>query len=301
MTSKGNLFEGSPRALQAMTTTASPFLLTYSEWREFVCGLGAAVVNITITFPLNKIIFRQMLHNVGVKGAVRQISKEGVLFLYRGIFPPLCQKGVSTSVMFGVYGGCRTRLLDLGVPRISSLVIAANIAGTMEASLAPFERLQTLMQHSQYHTEFKNSQHAIRVIWANYGFKEFYRGMVPILLRNGPSNVFFFLMREEGDRGLPKPESMIGKAIRGFFIGAVIGAFTSTVFYPLNVIKVHVQSRLGGPYQTTWEAVREIYHERDGSLRKFYRGVHMNYTRSFISWGIINVAYDKLRELLSYE
>lgn len=30
------------------------------QWREFLCGWGAACVNITITYPINKIIFRQV-------------------------------------------------------------------------------------------------------------------------------------------------------------------------------------------------------------------------------------------------
>ncbi|XP_054270198.1 mitochondrial nicotinamide adenine dinucleotide transporter SLC25A51-like [Macrosteles quadrilineatus] len=300
MSSKGNLIEGKPPVLSTMSPP-TPKLALNSDLNEFVCGWGAAIVNITITFPLNKIIFRQMLHNVGVSGAIRQMSKEGILFLYRGILPPLCQKSISTSLMFGIYENCRSRLVDLGVPKVTSTFVAANIAGTTEAILAPFERLQTLMQHSQFHSEFKNSQHAIRVIAVNYGIKEFYRGLVPILLRNGPSNLFFFMAREQADAILPKADSLIGSTMKGFVIGAVIGAVGSTVFYPLNVIKVHVQSRLGGPYQSTWGAVREIYYARDGSMRKFYRGVHMNYTRSFISWGIINVAYEKLKELLSQE
>ena len=30
------------------------------EWREFMCGWGAAFINITVTFPINKIMFRQV-------------------------------------------------------------------------------------------------------------------------------------------------------------------------------------------------------------------------------------------------
>lgn len=36
-------------------------LLNVIDWREFACGWGAAVANITITYPINKIIFRQVL------------------------------------------------------------------------------------------------------------------------------------------------------------------------------------------------------------------------------------------------
>lgn len=32
----------------------------YPEWREFACGCGAAFINITITYPINKLIFRQV-------------------------------------------------------------------------------------------------------------------------------------------------------------------------------------------------------------------------------------------------
>lgn len=30
------------------------------EWREFLCGWGAAFINITVTFPINKVMFRQV-------------------------------------------------------------------------------------------------------------------------------------------------------------------------------------------------------------------------------------------------
>lgn len=35
--------------------------LNREEYNEFVCGFGAAVINISITFPMNKVIFRQVL------------------------------------------------------------------------------------------------------------------------------------------------------------------------------------------------------------------------------------------------
>lgn len=47
-----------------------------------------------------------------------------------------------------------------------------------------------------------------RYIWVNHGLKEFYRGFVPILLRNGPSNSLFFLFREEANEMLPKQVSV---------------------------------------------------------------------------------------------
>ncbi|CAK9806902.1 Mitochondrial nicotinamide adenine dinucleotide transporter SLC25A51 [Anthophora plagiata] len=69
--------------------------LNNNDFKEFVCGWGAAVINVSITFPINKIIFRQILEDVPANTAFKQISREGIRLLYRGILPPLCQKTLS--------------------------------------------------------------------------------------------------------------------------------------------------------------------------------------------------------------
>lgn len=30
------------------------------QWKEFACGWSAAFINITVTYPINKLIFRQV-------------------------------------------------------------------------------------------------------------------------------------------------------------------------------------------------------------------------------------------------
>jgi mitochondrial carrier protein, putative len=65
------------------------------DLREFFCGYGAAFINICITFPINKLIFRQMAYGLNTSLAFQQIKKEGIQFLYRGILPPLMQKTIS--------------------------------------------------------------------------------------------------------------------------------------------------------------------------------------------------------------
>lgn len=84
---------------------ANPFK-TFDH-REFLCGWGSAFINITMTYPLYKTIFRQMLHGVKIGTAFKQLRTEGISFLYRGMFPPLAQKTLSLSLMFGVYDGIK--------------------------------------------------------------------------------------------------------------------------------------------------------------------------------------------------
>ncbi|XP_036144812.1 solute carrier family 25 member 51-like [Monomorium pharaonis] len=268
--------------------------LNDNDIKEFICGWGAAAINITVTFPINKIIFRQILEGMPVGAAVGQISQEGIRLLYRGILPPLCQKTLSLSLMFSIYEGCRNRICLLTSNDVLAKILAANIAGTMEALLMPLERVQTLLQDWRYHTKFKNTSHAFRYLLTNHGVAECYRGMVPIIYRNGLSNLMFFTLRDQSKVLMGKQESLV----TNFISGAVIGGFTSTVFYPMNVIKIHMQSKIGGDFEKFLAVTREVYISRDRSLISFYKGVQLNCMRSFISWGVINASYDFLKNLL---
>lgn len=214
--------------------------------------------------------------------------------LYRGILPPLCQKTLSLSLMFSMYEGCKQRLCFLTGNVVLSKVLAANVAGTMEALLMPFERVQTLLQDWRYHNKFKNTSHAFRYLLTNHGVTECYRGMVPIIYRNGLSNLMFFTLRDQSKVLLGDQESLL----TNFVSGALIGSFTSTVFYPMNVIKIHMQTKIGSDFEKFLAVTREVYISRNRSLTSFYKGVHLNCMRSFISWGVINAAYDFLKNII---
>lgn len=47
---------------------------------------------------------------------------------------------------------------------------------------------------------FVNQFSYFRVIISENGIRELYRGLAPILLRNGPSNAVFFVLREEAQK-----------------------------------------------------------------------------------------------------
>ena len=53
------------------------------EWREYAAGWGSGIINITVTFPINKTMFRQQLHGISAWDAASQLRREGLLSLYR--------------------------------------------------------------------------------------------------------------------------------------------------------------------------------------------------------------------------
>ena len=270
---------------------------------EYICGWGAAFVNICATFPMNKVMFRQQLHGVRALKAMKQLKKEGMRQLYRGLMPPLLQKTTSLTLMFGLYyefqRGIGHYFPDLWLP--ANKATAAMLSGTIEAILTPFERVQILMQDKNYQHRFVNTFHAFKDLRKNHGIAEFYRGQSAILLRNGPSNVLFFLGRDYLKQAYPDLESNSEKYLLDFLSGAVLGAFISTVFYPVNVVKVRMQSSLSQPFCKVIPTARKILEERNYSIKKLFRGVHMNYSRAFVSWGIVNATYEYLMHFFKDE
>jgi Mitochondrial carrier protein len=179
-------------------------------------------------------------------------------------------------------------------------------AGATEAVLCPLERVQTLLQDSARHREFRNAPHAFLSISRQHGPTELYRGLSVVVLRNGLSNVVFFALRDPIREQLTphlhsfKADTMTNVAethspLADFISGAVLGASISTLFFPLNVIKQRIQSRLGGAFESPRRVLAELWRQRNKSLAKLYRGVHLNFTRSLLTWGITNTIYELLR------
>lgn len=71
----------------------------------------------------------QMLHGVEMKLAVQELRQEGLVFLYRGILPPLAQRTLSLSLMFGLYDATKQPLVKLGVNEYVAKAVAGLTAG----------------------------------------------------------------------------------------------------------------------------------------------------------------------------
>ncbi|KAK6298821.1 hypothetical protein J4Q44_G00303310 [Coregonus suidteri] len=271
--------------------------------KHYVCGSIAAFTNIVVTFPIQKVLFRQQLHGVRAREAVRQLQRDGVRKLYRGLLPPLLQKTTTVAIMFGLYEDFSRVLLDQvptgsGIPELVTRSSAAALAGTAEAVLTPFERVQTLLQDHRHHGRFHNTAHTFRTLLSEYGVKECYRGLVPVLIRNGPSNVLFFGLRGPIKEQLPESSSRAGNLVNDFVCGGVLGAALGIMFYPLNVVKSRAQSQVGGAFRPCGEVLMTVWRERGGSVAMLFRGAHLNYHRSLLSWGIINATYELLLSVL---
>lgn len=77
-----------------------------------------------------------MLHGVEIKSAIQELRHEGYAFLYRGILPPLAQKTISLSLMFGVYDGTKRQLVQIGMNEYLAKIVAGVTAGQCIATVS---------------------------------------------------------------------------------------------------------------------------------------------------------------------
>uniref|UniRef100_M4B616 Mitochondrial Carrier (MC) Family n=1 Tax=Hyaloperonospora arabidopsidis (strain Emoy2) TaxID=559515 RepID=M4B616_HYAAE len=276
--------------------TATHLFARFPHVREVFCGGTAAAINIVVTFPPNKVMFRQQLFGLNTWQAFDNVRSEGWTMLYRGVKPPLVQAMVSKSIMFGLYNFYDDMLVQSFGERPGLNLIAAAMAGTSEAVLAPFERAQTLLQTPKFNREIAGAYDAM-VHVNKYGLREHYRGLSAILCRNGPGNILFFGLRGPLRQLFPIGETTAATMTNDFICGAMLGAIISTFTFPINVARTRMQSVYGQPFIGPWEALQLTYQERGHSVRKLYRGVQVNFFRSLLSWGIINSTYEKLKSI----
>lgn len=90
-------------------------------------------------------------------------------YSFPGLVPPLAQKTISLSLMFGVYEGTRKPMVEqLNYNPYTAKLLAGIIAGSVETILMPFERVQTLLADSAYHTKFNNTAQAFKCVGDDY-------------------------------------------------------------------------------------------------------------------------------------
>jgi hypothetical protein len=260
---------------------------------EYTAGFLSSATNILLTYPVNKLIFRQQIYRLKTVDAFQQLKDEGFFVLYRGMALPLLQKTFSLSIMFGANAHYIHLLQSLSKnDHWYYQPIGSALAGCTEAILTPLERAQVLLQTPKYNNIIRNGLHAFILMYQQYGIIEYYRGATLILIRNSVSNVIFFACRKPLKDLLPQASTDLQHSVYDFLSGGLLGALLSTFNYPINVLKNIQQSEMGGRYDRPLHILRSVYEQRGNSVKEFYIGAKWNFIRSLVSWGIINSTYE---------
>ncbi|KAJ8963296.1 hypothetical protein NQ318_018765 [Aromia moschata] len=260
----------------------------YSIIREFYCGLMTSVVTVGITFPITKLTYRQILGGVNSGFAMEQICKEGPYVLYRGYLARL----ISVTTTLGGYSTVLRAFKHFQLNEYTVKLCEGLILGAVELVFMPFERINVLLIDNSNQDQFKNTFQTFRVLYREYGLKEYYRGYNLVFVKAvGLSYSFLFLhdhIQRFTSGCCPDKEHNLEHFCRG----GMIGLISSILVYPLKVTRITVQMDTERPFLSLYESAMLVYKRDKGGMRNFYKGVWTNAFRAFLKWGMFMMTFE---------
>ncbi|WVR06494.1 hypothetical protein IAU60_003525 [Kwoniella sp. DSM 27419] len=273
---------------------------------SLLAGAIAGGTEAFITFPLESLKTQLQFgaldggKQLSPYGLLRQnIQQRGVTGLYAGCTAVVIGNAGKAAVRFTTYDQFKSLLADedgkLTAPRS---MLAGLGAGMSEAVIAvtPSETIKTKMIEDAKRAvpKYKGFVHGVQTIVKEEGYRGIYRGVGPVMLRQGANSAVRFssystlkqFAQGSAVPGSPMPGWMT------FGIGATAGVITVYCTMPFDVIKTRMQSlRAKTEYRNALHCAYRIASE-EGVL-KFWKGTVPRLGRLIMSGGIIFTVYEK--------
>ncbi|CAG8726152.1 14785_t:CDS:10 [Dentiscutata erythropus] len=234
---------------------------------------------------------------------VKTVRTQGVFALYRGLSALVIGTAAKAGVRFFTYDQIKTLLADqnghVSGPRS---MLAGLGAGMVEAItvVTPTETIKTKLIHDANRPEprYKGLSHGIRRIVAEEGLGGIYRGLFPVMMRQGANQAVRFstysTLKQEFQKysspGQPLPWAVT------FGIGAIAGIVTVYTTMPLDVVKTKMQGlKAKELYKNSFHCGWKVLTEE--GVMAFWKGATPRLGRLLLSGGIIFTVYEQVMEL----
>ncbi|XP_003970536.1 solute carrier family 25 member 53 [Takifugu rubripes] len=265
-----------------------------SQFTSYFHGGTSGTLTTLLVFPVYKTINRQQIHNSTIRQAVAQLKMEGLPKLYRGVVPPLLQRTLNSTVLFGVHETFLQKLTlssRAAFPSHTMSALAGLATGVVEAVFfTPIERVQNLLQNSQNDMKLPTLRRVLFELNNQKLASGYYRAFVPMMVRNTLGSALYF--------GMKGP---IYDAVQAQGLPPVVASFTSGTLaswpitflvYPISTLVANMQKRLEGEGSGVRACWRVLWEDRQRSVLQLYRGGSLTVLRSCISWGVTTALYD---------
>ncbi|CAG8543450.1 10926_t:CDS:2 [Paraglomus occultum] len=198
----------------------------------------------------------------------RTVREQGFFALYRGLSALVIGTAAKAGIRFLTYEEIKKLLADEnGHVSGPKSMIAGLGAGMTEAILVvtPTETIKTKLIHDSQREvpKYKGLVHGVTTIVRQEGFGGVYRGLFPVMMRQGANQAVRFstysTLKQELQKwttpGQPLPWSVT------FAIGAVAGTVTVYTTMPLDVVKtkmqgLHAKTLYKNSFHCFWTVVR---------------------------------------------
>ncbi|KDQ52450.1 hypothetical protein JAAARDRAFT_484276 [Jaapia argillacea MUCL 33604] len=266
-------------------------------------GATAGAIEAFVTYPTEFVKTRSQFE--GKRESPIAIIKDtlktkGVKGLYSGCTALMAGNSLKAGVRFVSYDHFKGMLADsqgkVSTPRS---LLAGLGAGMMEAIFAvtPSETIKTKLidDAKRPNPQYRGLIHGSVQIVKQEGLKGIYRGLFPVMMRQGANSAVRFTtyvtlkqaIQTRMRTGQNMPTSVT------FGIGAVAGLVTVYTTMPLDVIKTRMQSLTARQqYRNSFHCTYRIFTE-EGILR-FWTGTTPRLVRLMLSGGIVFTVYENI-------
>ncbi|KAF9371230.1 hypothetical protein CPB97_002152, partial [Podila verticillata] len=196
------------------------------------------------------------------------IRTQGITAIYRGLSALIIGTAAKAGVRFFAFDQFKDMLKDKDGKTTSARNVLAGLgAGMTEAVLVvtPTETIKTKLIHDGNSTspKYRGLVHGVRTIIQAEGFGGVYRGVIPVMARQGANSaVRFGVYSSLSDFAKTRlnPGQQV-PAVYTFGIGAIAGVITVYTTMPLDVVKTKMQGLqakelYSGVFDCAWKVFR---------------------------------------------
>ncbi|KAG0293820.1 hypothetical protein BGZ96_002270 [Linnemannia gamsii] len=274
-------------------------------------GAVAGAIESIVTYPTEYVKTQLQLQDNGAASArnggvkfkgpvdvlVTTVRTQGITAIYRGLSALVIGTAAKAAVRFFAFDQFRDMLKDSeGKISAGRSVLAGLGAGMTEAVLVvtPTETIKTKLIHDGNLAvpKYRGLVHGVQSIIRAEGFGGVYRGVVPVMARQGANSaVRFGVYSTLSDMAKAQMGETTLPATHTFGIGAIAGIVTVYTTMPLDVVKTKMQGLNArqlykGAFDCAWKVFKN-----EGVLA-FWKGATPRLARLSMSGGIIFSLYE---------
>ncbi|XP_062601371.1 dicarboxylate carrier SLC25A8-like [Saccostrea cucullata] len=173
---------------------------------RILAGVTTGILSVAVAHPTDTVKVRMQaqsgnnLRYASTSDAYKKIyNTEGVKGLWRGCLPNMSRNGIVNVAEVVTYDVIKSHLIgsDVMSEGVQCHLVSAFAAGFCATVVAsPVDVVKTRYMNSSS-SRYRNVIHCATELWKAGGFRGFYKGFLPALLRIGTWNVLMFLSYEQ--------------------------------------------------------------------------------------------------------
>ena len=177
---------------------------------------------------------------------IKLARNEGLQSWWKGLSPTLLMAVPATVIYYTTYDQLKMKLgFKPGEKNYKAPLLAGSIGRSLAVvAICPIELIRTKLQSRTGYT-YTELMSVVRTAIAQNGVLSLWRGLVPMLFRDVPFSVVFWMGYENLKLRLSNSLPPSYESLVPFFSGSMAGGVAAALTTPLDVVKTHMQVDIG--------------------------------------------------------